>query len=62
MSDHAGHDHIDVPPGTVLDAREGFVKRLTQNGYTPEQLFDLLVFEQHVTLRFFVEYASKYGV
>lgn len=62
MADSQQPDHIDVPPGTVLDAREGFVKRLTQNGYTPEQLFDLLVFEQHVNLRFYVEYASKYGV
>lgn len=55
-------DHIDVPPGTVIDAREGFAKRLNQNGYTAEQLFDLLVFEEHVTLKFFVEYASRYGI
>jgi len=60
VSDHGSH--LDVAPSTVLDAREGFVKRLEKNGYTPEQLFDLLVFEEHVTLKFFVEYASKYGI
>lgn len=54
-------DHIDVDPSTVLAAREGFIKSLEQNGYTPRQLFDRLVFDEHVTLKFYVEYASQYG-
>lgn len=51
-----------VPPTTVLEARAGFVERLERAGYTPNELFDLLVLEEHVTEKFFVEYAHHPGV
>lgn len=52
----------DVPPATVLEAREGFVERLNFANYTPEELFDLLVAEGHVTVKFYVEYANHPGI
>lgn len=51
-----------IPPTTVLEAREGFVERLERAGYTPNELFDLLVHEEHVTMKFFVDYANHPGV
>lgn len=52
----------DLPPSTVLEARNGFVERLERAGYTPDQLFELLVHEGHVTEKFFVEYANHPGL
>ena len=51
-----------IPPSMVLEARQGFVARLERAGYTPDELFDLLVYEEHVTQKFFAEYANHPGI
>jgi hypothetical protein len=52
------HTEPDVPPATLVDAREGFIARYHM---TPaDELFDALVRAGHLTLKAYVEYAQRY--
>jgi hypothetical protein len=55
-------DQPEVPPSTVLDAREGFIKYLDNTHLQPDDMFAWLVDNGYVTQKFFVEMASQYGI
>ena len=50
----------DPAPSVVLEAREGFLNYMEANKPTPEELFDYLVTHDYVTLKAFLEWASRY--
>lgn len=50
----------DPAPSVVLEAREGFIGYLQASKPTPEQLFEYLVTNNYVTMKFYLEQASRY--
>lgn len=51
----------DVHPDVVLDAREGFITWFEDTQPDADDMFKYLVGNDYVTLKFFVELASRYG-
>lgn len=50
----------DPAPSVVLEAREGFIGYMESNHPTPEELFEYLVSNEYVTIKFYLEQASRY--
>lgn len=53
-------DETSIPPGVVIDAKEGFIARYAM---TPaDELFSTLAREGYLTVKAYVELAQRYEV
>lgn len=50
----------DIAPAVVLSARDGFIGYMEKANPTPADLFEYMVSNNYVTLKFYVEMASGY--